>query len=68
MSSTHLISSPKSMILYFSAEEVNTLLDHLGTQQIELSNTAFLEDFSNLPSIVLSYKSKTFNLLKALSN
>ncbi|CAG8721986.1 21548_t:CDS:1, partial [Gigaspora rosea] len=40
----------RSTVTYLSAEEVASL-DHFDIPQIELSNTAFLEDFTNLPSI-----------------
>ncbi|CAG8821292.1 46399_t:CDS:2, partial [Gigaspora margarita] len=68
MSCIQLISSLRPTVPYFSAEEVNASLDHIDTRQIELSNIAFLEDFSNLPSIVLSRKFETSNLLEALSD
>ncbi|KAF0507189.1 hypothetical protein F8M41_019030 [Gigaspora margarita] len=68
MLSAHLISPSRSTVTYLSAEEVNASLDHFDTHQIELSNAAFLKDFTNLPSIGLSHKFETFNLLEALSD
>ncbi|CAG8551482.1 10016_t:CDS:2, partial [Racocetra fulgida] len=44
------IPSPEFTLLYFSPNEVATLLDYLNTYQIQLSNAAFVEDFSILPS------------------
>ncbi|CAG8484579.1 17764_t:CDS:2 [Gigaspora margarita] len=67
MLSAHLIS-PSSTMTYLSAEEINATLDSYDTQQIELSNAAILEDFTILPSIGLSHKFETSNLLEALSD
>ncbi|CAG8711290.1 21723_t:CDS:2 [Cetraspora pellucida] len=67
-SSTQLIFSLKSIKLYLTVKEVITLLDHLDTQQIKLSNTAFLENFLNLSSIGLSHKLETSYLLETLSD
>ncbi|CAG8761054.1 9538_t:CDS:2, partial [Cetraspora pellucida] len=53
---------------YLTVEEVIILLNHLDTQQFELSNAAFLENFSNLSSIGLSHKLKTSCLLEAVSD
>ncbi|KAF0496456.1 hypothetical protein F8M41_020978 [Gigaspora margarita] len=67
MLSAHLISPSRSTVTYLSAEEVASL-DHFDIPQIELSNAAFLEDFTNLPSIGLPHKFETSNLLEALSD
>ncbi|CAG8514267.1 17821_t:CDS:2 [Dentiscutata erythropus] len=68
MLSAHLIYPSSSTVTYLSAEEVNATLDSFDTQQIELSNAAILEDFTNLPSLGLSHKFETSNLLEALSD
>ncbi|KAF0525730.1 hypothetical protein F8M41_014366 [Gigaspora margarita] len=65
-SATDMLSA-KSIVTYLSAEEVASL-DHFDIPQIELSNAAFLEDFTNLPSIGLPHKFETSNLLEALSD
>ncbi|CAG8849201.1 42464_t:CDS:2, partial [Gigaspora margarita] len=67
--SSSLIFSSRSMEPYLSTEEIIASLDYLDTQQIELSNAAFLEDFSNLSSIGHSYKSEFSSyLLEGLSD
>ncbi|KAF0557233.1 hypothetical protein F8M41_013760 [Gigaspora margarita] len=69
MLSSSLIFFSRSMEPYLSKEEIIASLDYLDTQQIELSNAAFLEDFSNLSSIGHSYKSEFSSyLLEALSD
>ncbi|CAG8597712.1 4658_t:CDS:1, partial [Cetraspora pellucida] len=57
-----------SIKLYLTVKEVITSLDHLNTQQIELNNAVFLEDFLNLSSIGLSCELETSYLLEALSD
>ncbi|CAG8766150.1 9849_t:CDS:2 [Dentiscutata erythropus] len=53
---------------YFSTNEVALSLDCINTQQIQLSNTAFVEDFSNLPSTNSLYLSEVYNSRDTLSD
>ncbi|CAG8509673.1 26952_t:CDS:2 [Dentiscutata erythropus] len=60
--STHNLNSiltpPEFTSLYFSPDEVVASLDYLNTHQIQLSNAAFVEDFSTLPSTDSFYLSE----------
>ncbi|CAG8523402.1 4406_t:CDS:2 [Acaulospora morrowiae] len=48
--------------------EIAISLNNISTQQIQLSNVAFIEDFSNLSSTNSSYSSKVFDLRDTLSD
>ncbi|CAG8835458.1 31148_t:CDS:1, partial [Gigaspora margarita] len=56
---------------YLSTEEIIESLDYLDDNhnQIQLSNSTFIEDFSNLPSIRSSCQSsEVFDLREVLSD